>query len=1108
MILKKRLLTLALILLLLPCGAASASSVNTYNYAWPVDAAWEVDVGYIGLDGSSTGGITFYMAPGQPVFAVRAGTVLESYTVSGGTVLRTAEDTQDAMGNTIVIDHGNGAVTYYCNLRAGFAVKAGDTVVQGQQIALSGNTGSVDTNPQGGQLHFEFFWNTNRQNPEDYLTRANVTPVYHNPFLGFEEAASPAPGQLYVKGWSYDPDNIGATIEISVYAGTASALGTKIATIKAEQSRPDIHAQYQCGSNHGFEGTFTLPKEMEGKQYVIRVVAANVDVGRDTETDTPLAVEIQKDTTPPEFTSVNVTGLSANGYTVRFSVTDDAEVASVQARSWTGTLTGAAAWQNVEQSGGEWTLRVLRSGEKEQWHTELRAYDTAGNQSATIQIYLRYLIATFQPNGGVCSTQSMPVFNVFYLTDYSSQVFLSTYGSLPTATWAGHTFAGWYTRQTGGAQVNPATRVSAESDHTLYAHWIQDDVEAPEVTNVSVTGLSANGYTVAAVITDNVGVTNVTMPSWVGTYTSAVPQTEASQSGDVWSRTVAREGESGIWHTEIHASDAAGNQAPTIGVYLRRLTVSFDAAGGVCPTSKKEVFNVFYLTDYRNQTYISPYGELPTPTRDNFAFVGWYTAASGGERVDSATEVRAVTNHTLYAHWTGTSQPLPTDPDSALIEAGSATGRPGSTVEIPVTVSHNPGVISMLLNLEYDNSVLTLTKVDATRLIGDFQGSQTLTAMPYRLSWADDYATANHTDDGLLVTLTFDISPNAAEGDYPISLSYNNNQQDIYNVDLKTVEFSVTHGSVRVSRALIGDVNKDGLVTTMDRLYIARHVAGWSGYGDTDIDMVAADVNADGYVTGMDRTILTRHLLGWSGYEQLPYTMPAFLASAETAAVPMIHVSSQTVGRGEIAKITLSLEGNPGIIAMNLLVRFDEDLELIQVENAGILEVNTMSPDLGNPYSLTLGNDTATVDSTANGVLATLYFRLPENAQARTYPIAISYRPLEIYNSQLQPVAFDIPNEGAVILAAEADTPYAIGTISKAAGGVQVSITAPSGSASAFCAAYDNSRRMVAVAPARSVSGSGTYTFSLGDAAYDTVRIFLLDSKGKPLCSAVGGVPS
>ena len=47
------------------------------------------------------------------------------------------------------------------------------------------------------------------------------------------------------------------------------------------------------------------------------------------------------------------------------------------------------------------------------------------------------------------------------------------------------------------------------------------------------------------------------------------------------------------------------------------------------------------------------YGELPTPTRTDYSFAGWYTADVDGTRVDD--NVAIGTNYTLYARWTHTN---------------------------------------------------------------------------------------------------------------------------------------------------------------------------------------------------------------------------------------------------------------------------------------------------------------------------------------------------------------------------------------------------------------------------------------------------------------------
>lgn len=69
-------------------------------------------------------------------------------------------------------------------------------------------------------------------------------------------------------------------------------------------------------------------------------------------------------------------------------------------------------------------------------------------------------------------------------------------------------------------------------------------------------------------------------------------------------------------------------------------TVTFDVNGGnTLDANSKDV------------TFGQNYGTLPTPTRSNYSFEGWFTSAVGGTKVLDTTVVNKATDHTLYAHW-------------------------------------------------------------------------------------------------------------------------------------------------------------------------------------------------------------------------------------------------------------------------------------------------------------------------------------------------------------------------------------------------------------------------------------------------------------------------
>ncbi|MBQ7821731.1 MAG: InlB B-repeat-containing protein, partial [Clostridia bacterium] len=90
--------------------------------------------------------------------------------------------------------------------------------------------------------------------------------------------------------------------------------------------------------------------------------------------------------------------------------------------------------------------------------------------------------------------------------------------------------------------------------------------------------------------------------------------------------------------------------------------VTFNANGGSVSTSSKKV--------YIN----TPYGTLPTPTRTGYTFNGWYTAASGGTKITSTTNVSLTANQTLYAHWTA-------NPYTVTYDANGGSGAPAAQIK-------------------------------------------------------------------------------------------------------------------------------------------------------------------------------------------------------------------------------------------------------------------------------------------------------------------------------------------------------------------------------------------------------------------------------------------
>lgn len=94
-------------------------------------------------------------------WAVPTGTAVMAS--SGGTVIKAGWGS--GYGYVVYIDHGDGRQTRYAHLSK-VLVKAGQKVVQGQKIALSGNTGRST----GPHLHFEILINGTHVNPLNHLS--------------------------------------------------------------------------------------------------------------------------------------------------------------------------------------------------------------------------------------------------------------------------------------------------------------------------------------------------------------------------------------------------------------------------------------------------------------------------------------------------------------------------------------------------------------------------------------------------------------------------------------------------------------------------------------------------------------------------------------------------------------------------------------------------------------------------------------------------------------------------------------------------------------------------------------------------------------------------
>ena len=143
-------------------------------------------------------------------------------------------------------------------------------------------------------------------------------------------------------------------------------------------------------------------------------------------------------------------------------------------------------------------------------------------------------------------------------------------------------------------------------------------------------------------------------------------------------------------------------------------TVSFEANGGAVTPSSAVTGAGGKLTS------------LPTPTRSGYTFNGWYTAASGGTKVD--TNYAFTANTTIYAQWTyigssgGGSYTPPTykvestvsKDDDGTVSFSKNSAKKGDTVTITVTPDRYYKVDGVTVKDKNGNEIAVTDNGDGT----------------------------------------------------------------------------------------------------------------------------------------------------------------------------------------------------------------------------------------------------------------------------------------------------------------------------------------------------------------------------------------------------------
>lgn len=132
------------------------------------------------------------------------------------------------------------------------------------------------------------------------------------------------------------------------------------------------------------------------------------------------------------------------------------------------------------------------------------------------------------------------------------------------------------------------------------------------------------------------------------------------------------------------------------------------------------------------------------------------------------------------------------------ISVGSPNAVGAGVFEVPITVTENPGIISLRLEIKYDKTKVTLLEINDSGRLGDVYHSNDFSADKAYLYWSNPLIKSDMLYEGAVATLTF---ANTCEEpcEAKIELVCNTENNDCLNFHLDKVDTEISSVEVTLS---------------------------------------------------------------------------------------------------------------------------------------------------------------------------------------------------------------------------------------------------------------------------------------------------------------------
>ena len=194
---------------------------------------------------------------------------------------------------------------------------------------------------------------------------------------------------------------------------------------------------------------------------------------------------------------------------------------------------------------------------------------------------------------------------------------------------------------------------------------------------------------------------------------------------------------------------------------------------------------------------------------------------------------------TLYAFKSGST--------GISIVSDTFTVIPGADATVILELDNNSGISRLDLSIGYDRSAMKLKSVSAGSIMT--LGKNSTSDYPFVASLSSKI---NSLGLGTLLTLTFTVSSDAIEGQYPVKITVTS-AEDQYG---KLLPSSATGCAITVGEKMRGDLDGNGRINALDSLILKKYIA----HNPVSVSEEDLNLNGDTRVNALDSLLLKRYI--------------------------------------------------------------------------------------------------------------------------------------------------------------------------------------------------------------------------------------------------------